>query len=98
VLATARDEPADWLRAGQALQRVLLSATVAGLAVSFLYQPIELHDMRQARPCWWPCRRARRSSSGSVTGRRAPVRRGAALDDILDSAAGGAGASAWLRR
>ena len=53
VLATARDDPADWLRAGQALQRVLLTATVAGLAASFLYQPIELHDMRQSTG-WWP--------------------------------------------
>ena len=54
VLATARDDPADWLRAGQALQRVLLTATVCGLAASFLYQPIELHDMRQSATGWWP--------------------------------------------
>jgi nitroreductase len=53
VLATARDDPADWLRAGQALQRVLLTATLNGLAASFLYQPIELHDMRQSTG-WWP--------------------------------------------
>jgi len=54
VLATARDDPADWLRAGQALQRVLLTATARGLAASFLYQPIELHDMRRSGPGWWP--------------------------------------------
>jgi nitroreductase len=54
VLATARDEPADWLRAGQALQRVLLTATVHGVAASFLYQPMELHDMRQPEDGWWP--------------------------------------------
>jgi nitroreductase len=54
VLATARDGPADWLRAGQALQRVLLTATVRGIAASFLYQPIELHDMRQSPAGWWP--------------------------------------------
>src|SRR5262249_21399006 len=54
VLATARDEPADWLRAGQALQRVLLTATVNGLAASFLYQPLELHDRQQSPPGWWP--------------------------------------------
>src|SRR5690349_7317010 len=53
VLATARDDPADWLRAGQALQRVLLTGTVSGLAASFLYQPIELHDIRQSTG-WWP--------------------------------------------
>ncbi|HXP21993.1 MAG TPA: hypothetical protein VN840_20290 [Streptosporangiaceae bacterium] len=56
VLSTARDEPADWLRAGQALQRVLLTATVHGVSASFLYQPIELRDMRgDAAPAWpWP--------------------------------------------
>lgn len=54
VLATAHDEPADWLRAGQALQRVLLTATVHGVAASFLYQPIELHDIRQPGEAWWP--------------------------------------------
>jgi hypothetical protein len=98
VLATARDEPADWLRAGQALQRVLLSATVAGLAVSFLYQPIELHDMRQARTCWWPwpeCPQIILRVGYGPQGPGAPRRR---VDDILDSADGGGGASAWLRR
>jgi hypothetical protein len=54
VLATARDDPADWLRAGQALQRVLLNATVSGLAASFLYQPLELHDRQQSPAGWWP--------------------------------------------
>jgi nitroreductase len=56
VLTTARDEPADWLRAGQALQRVLLTATAHGLSASFLYQPVELRDMRgESAPPWpWP--------------------------------------------
>jgi len=54
VLSTARDEPADWLRAGQALQRVLLTATCNGLATSLLYQPIELHDLQQQGDGWWP--------------------------------------------
>lgn len=56
VLATARDDPADWLRAGQALQRILLTATAHGVSASFLYQSIELHDMRgEAAPGWpWP--------------------------------------------
>ncbi len=53
VLSTARDEPADWLRAGQALQRVLLAATRHGLAASFLYQPMELYDMHSDQD-WWP--------------------------------------------
>jgi nitroreductase len=54
VLSTARDEPADWLRAGQALQRVLLTATTSGVATSFLYQPIELRDIEQPPGSWWP--------------------------------------------
>lgn len=56
VLTTARDEPSDWLRAGQAMQRVLLTATAHGLSTSFLYQSIELRDMRgPAAPSWpWP--------------------------------------------
>ena len=53
VLTTEPDEPADWLRAGQALQRVLLTATVHGVSASFLYQSIELRDMRgDAAPAW----------------------------------------------
>jgi len=54
VLTTARDEPSDWLRAGQALQRILLAATVHGVSASFLYQPIELRDMRGAAALSWP--------------------------------------------
>jgi len=54
VLSTARDESADWLRAGQALQRVLLAATWNGVATSFLYQPIELRDIEPEAGGWWP--------------------------------------------
>jgi len=54
VLSTARDEPGDWLRAGQALQRVLLTATRNGLATSLLYQPIERHDQEHQGRGWWP--------------------------------------------
>ncbi|HTP16411.1 MAG TPA: hypothetical protein VMK13_11305 [Streptosporangiaceae bacterium] len=54
VLSTARDEPGDWLRAGQALQRVLLTATRHGVATSLLYQPIEVRDMEPADDGWWP--------------------------------------------
>ncbi|MFB4318919.1 hypothetical protein [Actinomadura sp. 21ATH] len=43
VLATRGDSPADWLRAGQALQRVLL-----GSAASFRYEP-EAGEPREAR-------------------------------------------------
>jgi nitroreductase len=54
VLSTARDRNEDWLRAGQALQRVLLTATRHGVATSLLYQPIELHDLRGGQLDWWP--------------------------------------------
>ncbi|GGT08575.1 nitroreductase [Planobispora rosea] len=47
VLTTPGDGPTDWLRAGQALQRLLLVATVRGLSASFLNQPLDLRDMRR---------------------------------------------------
>jgi nitroreductase len=53
-LTTESDEPEDWLRAGQALQRVLLTATACRLAASFLCQPIELRDMREDTSPSWP--------------------------------------------
>jgi nitroreductase len=48
-LTTGSDEPEDWLRAGQALERLLLTATANGVAASLLYQPIELMDMCEGR-------------------------------------------------
>ncbi|GAB3159704.1 Acg family FMN-binding oxidoreductase [Microbispora hainanensis] len=47
VLTTAGDSPAFWLRAGQALQRVLLTAAAYGVSASFLNQPLDLRDMRR---------------------------------------------------
>jgi hypothetical protein len=46
VLTTAHDERPDWLRAGQALERVLLRATAGGLVASLLHQALEWHDLR----------------------------------------------------
>jgi hypothetical protein len=46
VLSTGHDKPADWVRAGQALQRLLLEATRAGVSASFLNQPLEQEDLR----------------------------------------------------
>lgn len=46
ILCTPYDDVPNWLAAGQALQRVLLTATAAGLQASFLNQPIEIPDMR----------------------------------------------------
>ncbi|OQO93872.1 nitroreductase [Saccharomonospora piscinae] len=46
VLTTPGDTRRDALRAGQALQRVLLTATAAGLSASFLAQPVEVPRVR----------------------------------------------------
>ncbi len=46
VLSTKTDKPLDWIRAGQALQRVLLEATTAGVSASFMNQPLEQDDLR----------------------------------------------------
>jgi len=47
VLSTTGDSPADWLHAGQALQRVLLTATVRGLATTPMSQPMEIPELRE---------------------------------------------------
>ncbi|MEH1058798.1 nitroreductase [Micromonospora sp. CPCC 206171] len=48
VLGSAGNTSADQILAGQALQRVLLTATDAGLSVSLLSQPIEVQGAREA--------------------------------------------------
>ncbi|MFE5038029.1 Acg family FMN-binding oxidoreductase [Streptomyces sp. NPDC056683] len=48
LLGTADDGPVDWLRAGQALERVLLRATADGLVASVTSQPLEWPDLRWA--------------------------------------------------
>ncbi|NUW35708.1 hypothetical protein HTZ77_30405 [Nonomuraea sp. SMC257] len=44
ALFTRGDGPRDWLAAGQALQRVLLTATAQGVSASLLSQPLDLAD------------------------------------------------------
>ncbi|KUN78080.1 Acg family FMN-binding oxidoreductase [Streptomyces griseoruber] len=48
LLWTSHDRPEDWLRAGQALQRVLLTATAHGVRTSMLHQAMEWPDLREA--------------------------------------------------
>ncbi|MFI7294454.1 Acg family FMN-binding oxidoreductase [Streptomyces sp. NPDC050121] len=48
VLWTPHDRREDWLRAGQALQYVLLTATAHGLRTSLLHQAMEWPDLRAA--------------------------------------------------
>jgi nitroreductase len=49
VLSTPDSQPKDWLRAGQALERAWLTATIRGLAVCPLTQPLETSDAWLAR-------------------------------------------------
>jgi nitroreductase len=46
VLATARDDVSSWLHAGQALERMLLTAQTNGVQASFLNQPIQVAALR----------------------------------------------------
>ncbi|HKS98812.1 MAG TPA: nitroreductase family protein [Rugosimonospora sp.] len=46
LLSTFGDSPRQWLRAGQALQRVLLTATIRGLAATPMTQPLEYAELR----------------------------------------------------
>lgn len=50
LLSTHGDEPTDWLRAGQALERVLLVATLHEVVASFATEVLEWADTR------WPLR------------------------------------------
>ncbi|WP_225102484.1 nitroreductase family protein [Streptomyces sp. CoH27] len=47
LLATEHDWRSDWLRAGQALEHVLLVATAHGVRASLLHQPMEWPDLRR---------------------------------------------------
>lgn len=48
VLVTEGDRPEDWLRAGLALEHVLLTATVHGVRASLLHQAMEWSHLRWA--------------------------------------------------
>jgi hypothetical protein len=59
VLHTPTDRPDDWLRGGQALMRLLLTAAADGYLASYLNQPLELPGLRQQlrdelRLAGWP--------------------------------------------
>lgn len=47
VIGTAKDGATDWLACGQALEAVLLRATMLGLAASFLNQVLEVPELRR---------------------------------------------------
>lgn len=52
VLSTAHDRRTDWLRAGQALERILLVATANGVRASLLHQALEWPDLRERLVAW----------------------------------------------
>ena len=47
LLTTAADRRVDWVNAGQALQRILLTASACGAAVALHSQPVELPWLRE---------------------------------------------------
>jgi nitroreductase len=47
VLSTPGDDPYHWVRAGQAMQRVLLTATVRGVSATPMTQALEVPEIRQ---------------------------------------------------
>jgi hypothetical protein len=47
LLTTVDDRPADWVNAGQALQRILLTAGTCGVAAALHSQPLELPWLRE---------------------------------------------------
>ncbi len=47
LLTTDTDRPAEWVKAGQALQRILLTASTYGAAVALHSQPLELPWLRE---------------------------------------------------
>src|SRR6516225_6764887 len=48
LLTTAQDRPPDWVNAGQALQRILLTASTAGIAAALHTQPLEFGWLRES--------------------------------------------------
>ncbi|GIJ48108.1 hypothetical protein Val02_49940 [Virgisporangium aliadipatigenens] len=57
LLSTPGDDITRWVRAGQALQRVLLTATVRGLSTQPMTQALELPDLRElmvSQDGWYP--------------------------------------------
>jgi hypothetical protein len=54
ILTTAGDRPIDWVNAGQALQRTLLTGATCGVAAALHSQPLErarLHEFLRTQLC-----------------------------------------------
>ncbi|MEU6753520.1 hypothetical protein ABZ914_45465 [Spirillospora sp. NPDC046719] len=87
VLMTRGDGPATWLSAGQALQRVLLTATDLGVATNPLIQPLDVGDMdrRAAAPRYDTGRRIQAIVRVGY-GPRAPSTPRRPVSDVLETA------------
>jgi hypothetical protein len=58
AISTDTNTRTDWLRAGQGLQRVLLTAASRNAAASFYTQPLEpVNEEDRPQNPWWPWRR-----------------------------------------
>ncbi|MDN0199102.1 nitroreductase family protein [Streptomyces sp. S.PNR 29] len=84
LLGTTGDWPEDWLKAGQAMERVLLEATLDGLATSLTSHALEWRELR------WAVRDPQ-SAMGFVQmvlrlgyGEPGPVTPRRPVDDVLD--------------
>jgi Nitroreductase family len=97
ILTTAGDRPADWVNAGQALQRILLTASSCGIAAALHTQPLEIDRLREAI-------RAELADGacpqivlrfGAVTQAAASVRR-PAEDVLLSDGDAEAGSTLWM--
>jgi len=53
VLGTSQDDTEAWMHAGQALERVLLTARREGLQASFLNQPIQVNSLTRRKRILW---------------------------------------------
>jgi hypothetical protein len=53
LLTTTGDRPGDWVNAGQALQRVLLTSATCGVAAALHSQPLELAWLREYIRTHW---------------------------------------------
>lgn len=87
IFATQGDTRKDWVRAGQALIRILLRATSDGVATSFLNQPIEVTVLRKRVAALlgssvYPQLIVRMGYPAEETNRRTPRR---AVEDVLET-------------
>ena len=97
VLSTRGDGQPEWIAAGEALQRVLLRATCAGLYASYFAQAIELPELRVRlrEAIGEPGAPQIMFRLGYGLDVRAPPRR--SVDEVLRSVRGGAAAPAAAR-